>query len=148
MAGILNDIDSYKYKTTIETRFADFDMMGHVNNAVYFSYMEVARVKYWKQAINWNWGKTGVVVGKASIKYILPIFLEDKVQMYVRTSRIGSSSFDLEYLIVKLQNGKELICSEGMTTCIAFDYSLKKATPIPEQERSKMMAFEQLQEVS
>jgi acyl-CoA thioester hydrolase len=89
-----------------------------------------------------------VVVGKASIKYILPIFLEDKVQMYVRTSRIGSSSFDLEYLIVKLQNGKELICSEGMTTCIAFDYSLKKATPIPEQERSKMMAFEQLQEVS
>jgi acyl-CoA thioester hydrolase len=148
MAGILNDIDSYKYKTTIETRFADFDMMGHVNNAVYFSYMEVARVKYWKQAINWNWRKTGVVVGKASIKYILPIFLEDKVQMYVRTSRIGSSSFDLEYLIVKLQNGKELICSEGMTTCIAFDYSLKKATPIPEQERSKMMAFEQLQEVS
>jgi acyl-CoA thioester hydrolase len=148
MAVILNDIDSYKYKTTIETRFADFDMMGHVNNAVYFSYMEVARVKYWKQAINWNWRKTGVVVGKASIKYILPIFLEDKVQMYVRTSRIGSSSFDLEYLIVKLQNGKELICSEGMTTCIAFDYSLKKATPIPEQERSKMMAFEQLQEVS
>jgi acyl-CoA thioester hydrolase len=122
--------------------------MGHVNNAVYFSYMEVARVKYWKQAINWNWRKTGVVVGKASIKYILPIFLEDKVQMYVRTSRIGSSSFDLEYLIVKLQNGKELICSEGMTTCIAFDYSLKKATPIPEQERSKMMAFEQLQEAS
>lgn len=139
------DIDRFKYKATIELRFGDFDMMGHVNNAVYFTYMEAGRIKYWRQAIQWDWRKTGVVIGKASIKYVLPIFLEDKIHMYVRTSRIGTSSFDLQYLIVKVQNGEELICSKGMTTCIAFDYNLKKATPIPEQERSKMIAFEQLQ---
>jgi acyl-CoA thioester hydrolase len=138
------DISQFKYKATIELRFADFDMMGHVNNAVYFTYMEAGRIKYWRQAIQWDWRKTGVVIGKASIIYLLPIFLEDKIHMYVRTSRIGTSSFDLEYLIVKMQNGEELICSKGMTTCIAFDYELKKATPIPEKERNKMMAFEQL----
>jgi acyl-CoA thioester hydrolase len=146
MTDTLGDLDRYKYKTSIETRFADFDMMGHVNNAVYFAYMEVGRLKYWRQAIQWDWKKTGVVIGKASIKYILPIYLEDKIHMYIRTSRVGNSSFDLQYVIVKLQSGKELICSEGMTTCIAFDHSLKKATPIPALERSKMMAFEQLQE--
>ncbi len=52
---ILNQFDSFKYKTNIETRFTDFDMMGHVNNAIYFTYMEIARSKYWKQAIGWDW---------------------------------------------------------------------------------------------
>lgn len=143
----VDELDSFKYKTTVETRFADFDMMGHVNNSVYFSYMESGRIKYWKHAIHWDWKKTGVVIGKASIKYILPIYLEDVIQMYVRTSRIGNSSFDLQYLIVKIKQGKELVCSEGMTTCIAFDYAVKQATPIPERERAKMIAFEQLEEV-
>ncbi|WP_449435996.1 acyl-CoA thioesterase [Pedobacter steynii] len=56
-ADIVNQIDSFKYKTNIETRFADFDMMGHVNNATYFTYMEIARAKYWKQAVQWDWKK-------------------------------------------------------------------------------------------
>jgi acyl-CoA thioester hydrolase len=145
MTDLINQLDSFKYKTAVHTRFGDFDMMGHVNNAIYFSYMESGRIKYWKQAIQWDWKKTGVVIGEASIKYILPIFLEDTVQMYVRTSRIGNSSFDLQYLIVKLKNGEEVLCSTGMTTCIAFDYAAKRATPIPEKERAKMIAFEQLQ---
>jgi acyl-CoA thioester hydrolase len=139
-----NNLDDFKYKTSIETRFADFDMMGHVNNAVYFTYLEIGRIKYWKHAIHWDWKKTGVVIGKASIRYILPIFIDDKIHMYVRTARIGTSSFDLEYLIVKMVNGKEVVCSKGTTTCIAFNYELKKAMAIPEAERSKMISFEQL----
>lgn len=64
--------------------------------------------------------------------------------MYVRTSRIGTTSFDLEYLIVKDVNGKEVTCSKGKTVCVAFDYSSKKPVQIPERERNKMMEFEQL----
>jgi len=54
-ADYIDNLADFKYKTSIETRFADFDMMGHVNNAVYFTYMEIARTKYWKQAIDWDW---------------------------------------------------------------------------------------------
>lgn len=141
---IVSHIDSFKYKSAIEMRFNDLDMMGHVNNAVYFTYMEIGRSKYWEHAINWDWHKTGVVIGQASIDYIAPILLNDKVNMYVRTSRIGSTSFDLEYLIVKTVNGKEITCSRGKTVCVAFDYTAKKPTLIPDRERAKMIAFEQL----
>jgi acyl-CoA thioester hydrolase len=141
---VVNQIDSFKYKTNVETRFADFDMMGHVNNATYFTYMEIARAKYWKQAIQWDWKKTGVVIAQASLEYITPIFLEDKISMYVRTSRIGRSSFDLEYLLIKMEHGKEVICSKGKTVCVAFDYEAKVSTPIPEEEKNKMILFEQL----
>ena len=140
----LCNTDSFKYKTTIEMRFTDLDLMGHVNNAVYFTYMEIGRAKYWEHAIKWNWHKTGVIIGQASIDYIAPIFLEDKISMYIRTSRIGNTSFDLEYIIVKNLNGKETICSKGKTICVAFDYSTKKPTTIPNNEREKMISFEQL----
>ena len=143
---IVSDSDSFMYKTVIEMRFADLDMMGHVNNAVYLTYMEIGRSKYWEKAIKWDWKKTGVVIGHASIDYIAPIFLEDKVSMYVRTSRIGTTSFDLEYLIVKDQFGKEVVCSKGKTICVAFDYATKKPATIPDKEREKMISFEQLQE--
>ncbi len=143
-ADVVNQLDSFKYKTAIETRFADFDMMGHVNNAVYFTYMEIGRSKYWKQAIQWDWKKTGVVIASASLNYILPVLVDDKISMYVRTSRIGRTSFDLEYLIVKLVNGNEEVCSKGKTVCVAYDYESKGAAPIPEHERNKMIIFEQL----
>ncbi|RZM22434.1 MAG: acyl-CoA thioesterase [Pedobacter sp.] len=144
----LDDLDSFKYKTTIDLRFADFDMMGHVNNATYFTYMEMGRTKYWNHAINWAWETTGVVIGKASIEYLVPIFLKDQVHMYVRTSRIGRKSFDLDYQIVKMVNGKEVTCSRGKTTCVAFDYQSKSSTLIPETEKAKMIAFEQLKPLS
>jgi len=137
-------LDSFKYKTTVETRFADFDMLGHVNNAVYFTYMEIARTKYWAQAVHWDWKKTGVIIAKAYIDYIAPILPEDKISIYVRTSRIGKSSFDLEYLIVKIKNGDEIICSKGKTVCVAFDYINNVSTFIPQDERNKMVVFEQL----
>jgi acyl-CoA thioester hydrolase len=140
----ISNLDDFKYKTNIEMRFADLDMMGHVNNAIYFTYMEIGRTKYWKHAIQWDWGSTGVVIGKASIDYIAPIFLGDKVSMYVRTSRIGRTSFDLEYLIVKDVNGKEIVCSKGKTVCVAYDYTSKAPSAIPDKERNKMIAFEQL----
>ncbi|HWW37791.1 acyl-CoA thioesterase [Pedobacter sp.] len=140
----MNELDLFKYKTTLELRFADYDMMGHVNNAVYFTYLEIARAKYWKQAIKWDWKKTGVVIAQASLDYIHPILLEDKVHIYVRTSRIGKTSFDLEYIIVKTTNNTELICSKGKTICVAFDYQTKAATEIPENEKNKMIVFEQL----
>jgi len=136
--------DIFKYRTDLEMRFTDLDMMGHVNNAVYFTYMEIGRTKYWQQAIHWDWKKTGVVMGKASITYIKPLHLGDKVSMYVRTSRIGNTSFDLEYLIVKTQNGEEIICSEGKTVCVVYDYETKSPVRIPDKERTKMIDFEQL----
>ncbi|SDL37183.1 acyl-CoA thioesterase [Pedobacter antarcticus] len=139
-----SNLDKFKYKTTIETRFVDFDMMGHVNNAMYFTYMEIARTKYWKQAISWDWEKTGVVIASAGINYKLPVFLKDTISMYVRTSRIGNTSFDLEYVIVKHINGEEKICTRGKTTCVAFDYKTKTAVEIPAHERNKMIEFEQL----
>jgi acyl-CoA thioester hydrolase len=138
------DLKEFKYKTSIPVRFADIDAFGHVNNAIYLTYFEIARTIYWKEVIHWDWDAMGIIIGKAEIDFLRPIKLNDEIIAYVRTSRIGNSSFDLEYVLVKLKNGKEELCTSGKTVCISFNYQLNRSAPIPELHRIKMQKFEGL----
>lgn len=136
--------DHFNYKTNVPLRFVDFDIMGHVNNSVYFTYLEIARTNYWKEIVNWDWKKTGIVIAHAELDYISPIVPNDQIAVHVKTTRIGNTSFDLEYQIVKVKGAEEFICSKGKTVCIAIDYATGKPTSIPTDEKQKMVNFEQL----
>ena len=136
--------NKFHYKTNIPIRFIDFDLFGHVNNSVYFTYLEIARSKYWEEIINWDWKKTGIVVAHAELDYILPVVMGDKIAVHVKTTRIGTTSFDLSYEIIKLKGSEEVVCSRGKTICIAVNYSTKSPTAIPEAEKLKMINFEQI----
>lgn len=137
-------IDGFHYKTSIPIRFADIDAFGHVNNAVYLTYFEIARSVYCKEVIQWNWNSAGIIIRKNEIEYLKPIQLSDEIFAYVRTSRVGESSFDIDYVLVKKANGDEEICTKGTTQCVTFDYSMNKVIPIPDYQRFKMTEFEAL----
>ncbi|MCR8556300.1 acyl-CoA thioesterase [Mucilaginibacter sp. BJC16-A38] len=136
-------IADYKYKTPIAIRFSDIDAVGHVNNAIYLTYFEVARFNYWKEAINWNLRENGVIVGRSEVNYLKPITLEDEIFCYVRTTRIGNSSFDIMHLLVRITPHGEEICTTGKTVCISYDYSLNKSISIPQKERDMMIAYDE-----
>jgi acyl-CoA thioester hydrolase len=136
--------DKFHFKTKIHSRYIDFDMQGHLNNSVYFTYLEIARTKYWQEIIKWDWKSTMIVIAHAQLDFIAPIFMDDEVVVHVKTSRIGTSSFDLEYQIVKIKNGNEIICSKGKTVCIAIDSKTGKPTGIPDNEKRNMINFEAL----
>ena len=141
----MNNLNDFHYKTTLPIRFADIDSFGHVNNAIYLTYFEIARSSYWTEVVQWDWETMGIIIGRAEINFIKPINLNDQVLAYVRTSRIGNSSFDLEYVLVKVNNGVEEVCTTGSTVCIAFDYSLNQSSAIPEAQKLKMITFEALE---
>jgi len=140
----MTNLSGFHYKTSIPVRFADIDAFGHVNNAVYLTYFEIARSSYWNEVVHWDWEKMGIIIGRAEINYLKPIGLNDQVSAYVRTARVGNSSFDLDYALVKLSNGEEILCTTGSTACITFDYQLHTSAPIPEAHRLKMLEFEAL----
>ena len=137
-------IEGYHYKTSIPIRFADIDAFGHVNNAIYLTYFEIARTVYWKEIIQWDWKSIGIIVRRSEINYVKPIVLTDEIYAYVRTSRIGVSSFDVDYIIVKKVNGREEICTTGQTQCVTYDYITNKSAPIPAYQCMKMKEFEVL----
>jgi acyl-CoA thioester hydrolase len=130
--------DGFKYKTLIPIRFADIDAFGHVNNAIYLTYFEIARSTYWDEVIEWDWNEVGIIIRRSVVDYLKPIILTDEIYTYVKTSRIGTSSFDLDYIIVRIVDGKEEVCTTGQTLCVTFDYKTNKPVPIPVFQRQKM----------
>jgi len=133
----------YKYKTPIAIRFSDIDNVGHVNNAIYLTYFEVARLNYFREVINWSLREHGIIVGRTEVNYLKPITLEDQLFCYVRTTRIGNSSFDVMHVLVRLTDHGEEICTTGKTVCISYDYTAKKSVPIPEKERHKLIEYDE-----
>ncbi|MDF2431172.1 MAG: acyl-CoA thioester hydrolase [Mucilaginibacter sp.] len=137
------NLSDYKYKTPISIRFSDIDAVGHANNAIYLTYFEEARLSYWRDIIQWDMQEHGVIVGRSEVTYLKPILLRDQIMCYVRTTRIGNSSFDIMHVLVKVTEHGEEICTTGKTVCISYDYKANKSVSIPASERQKMIAYDE-----
>ena len=137
------NIANYKYKTPIPIRFSDLDAYGHVNNAIYLTYFEIARSNYWRDVVKWDWNRNGIILARSEINYLKPITRHDEIACYVRTTRIGNSSFDVMHVLVKLTDGHEEICTTGKTVCISYDYGVNKSVKIPTEQRTRMIAYDE-----
>jgi acyl-CoA thioester hydrolase len=122
-------ITSYK----LQVRFSDCDMLQHVNNAVYLSYFEEARIHYFRQlvGIHWDWNKTGILLRKNELEYIKPVFLHDPVEIAVYLKHLGDKSFTLAYEV--LVNGE--VRTTGTSALVCFDNTIKQSIKIPELMR-------------
>jgi len=118
------------YSTSIELRFSDLDAYGHVNSAVYFTYLETARVKLFSDFIRNN-SELGIytLVARSECDYKIPIMLYDDVIVTLWVAKTGRSSFDLEY---RLHDGKETTYATARTTMVCYDNVKKTTIAIPE----------------
>jgi acyl-CoA thioester hydrolase len=138
------DISNYRYKTILPIRFSDIDAYGNVSNTIYLTYFEITRLNYWKEIVDWDFSNCGVILGRSEINYLKPINVNDQIACYLRTSRIGNSSFDVMYVLVKINaDGQEEICTTGKSVCISYDYGKNRSVPIPQRERQRMIDFDQ-----
>ena len=112
----------------VHVRFSDLDVLGHVNNSVYLTYFESARVYYFKHLLgtDWDWTKDSVVLVKNEVEYIRPILLHDVPEIEVYTKHIGTKSYTFGYNI--RVNGE--LYSKGASTLVAYDVNTQKTTEI------------------
>lgn len=137
-------LDDFKYKTIVDIRRQDFDISGVVCPNIYLSYLEIARQKYWERVIKWNFQKAAIRVGQVKLDYVLPIYPNEPVNIYLKTSRIGQSSLDIDYILVKVLDKKEYICCKAQTICTVIDQSNHALMAIPPIEKNKIKEFELL----
>lgn len=118
-----------------EIRFADIDAMGHVNNAVYLSYFEQARIHIFNSLLGekWDWNENGILVARNELDYYSPLLLHDHAQISVFCERIGNKSFSLVYDIEVIQDGVlQRLATTGRSVLVAFNHRLGKSIAIPE----------------
>lgn len=117
----------------IQVRFSDLDVLGHVNNSVYLSYFEMARVHYFKEMVgeHWDWKQLGFVIAKNEIEYIKSVLIKHEPKIYVYTEHIGTKSFTLGYDLV-VENE---IFAKGRSVQVCFDALAHCTIEVPEKMR-------------
>jgi len=115
-------------------------VMGHVNNAIYLSYFEQARMKFFEELIGkeWDWETNGILLARNEIDYRAPVLLNDQVNVETSILEMGNKSMTLGYSVVVEREGKKITCTEGKSVLVAFDYHKRATQPIPEEWRKKL----------
>jgi acyl-CoA thioester hydrolase len=117
----------------VQVRFADIDLMGHVNNAVYLSYFEMTRVHYMERLLGakWDYQKDGFLLARNEIDYIKPIFLHDRPKIELKTKSIGNKSFSLTYTVTV--NGE--VRTKGLSVMVCYNTIEQKTIAVPPKMR-------------
>jgi len=140
------DINLFKHKIKIKVRFSDLDAMHHVNNATYLSYLEEARIAYFKDVLDKP--KNGLdfeaVIAKIEINYHLPIMLGDEVEVATRVSKMGNKSSDVEHLILVNKNGMKVVAASALTKLVSYDYAKQISFATPDRIKKKIEEFEKI----
>lgn len=134
--------DEFHFELPIEVRFRDIDAMGHVNNAVYFSYMEQARIGYMRTVglMPDRLNETSFILAEATCHFKAPVPFGMSLIVKVRVSALRHSSFLMEYRIE--ERGAQRLMALGRTINVAYDYAAGKSMPILPDWRAKIEQFE------
>ncbi len=125
----------------IEIRFRDLDAMGHVNNAVIFTYFEEGRKCLFQEIqksadpVAFNF-----IIAFAGCEYLKPIGMNDKLSLQVRVTEIGTKSFKLRYNIVDSEDDS-ISYSTGDSVQVCYDYKENASVEVSAELREKLMRY-------
>jgi acyl-CoA thioester hydrolase len=122
----------FAHRVAIDVRFADTDAMGHVNNAVYLTYCEMARIRYWtdvtgEPVASGHEGAESLILAEARITYRAPVFHGEIVTVETRATHIGRTSFTLEHRLTACgPNGDPRLVATSDSVMVRYDYETER----------------------
>jgi acyl-CoA thioester hydrolase len=140
----------FRYRHRIEIRYGDTDALGHVNNATYFSYFEMARGGYYSAVVGRPFGtgpdadKRTFVIAEAHITYRQPAFYGEPLWCGVRVAWVSRSSFSFEYRVeVEASDlGQARVIADGSTVQVFYDLSSARVMRMPPELLSQLADYE------
>jgi acyl-CoA thioester hydrolase len=111
-------------------RFRDCDAMGHVNNAVYSTYLEEARIGVLGDLISF-------ILARVEIDFRSELRMGEEVEVRSRCSRIGTKSFDLEH-VISASGGR--VVAEAKSVLVSYDYARGESVDVPDDLREQLAA--------
>jgi acyl-CoA thioester hydrolase len=138
--GNIEAVEGYRFTNAQEVSFRDLDVFGHVNNAVYLTYIETARLRYLQDVLGLrSVDDLLVIVAKVHIDFRSRATLNEVLEVGARVSRIGTKSFDMEH-VIRGADGR--LVAEAQTTLVTFDYRGDSTMPVPDLWRERIEAYE------
>lgn len=123
------------FEIDIPIRWGDMDSMGHVNNTVYFRYLEEARIQWFEAAgFRTDPRSDGPVIVNAHCSFIRELRYPGTVRCRLYAGGAGRSSFET-YAVMSRTDDPETVYAEGGAKVVWVDYRNRKSTPLSEAAR-------------
>ena len=120
---------------TLATRYNDYDTKGHVNNAVFLTYFEMARERAWVDGIGGG-ADFPFILAEASVQYRSEAMIGDPLEIEITTTEIRTKAWVWSYAIRDARDGR--VVAEGKTVQVAYDYQARKTIPIPAEIAARL----------
>lgn len=133
----------YAVSIVLPVQWGDQDAFRHVNNVVYFRWIESARIRYGNDAGMARLmaeRNVGPILAAASCNYRRQLNFPDTVHIGARISRIGRSSLSMQHCIVS--EAQRAVVADADSTLVLFDYSAQKPIAVPPEVRAAIGAIE------
>ena len=145
------DIDGdFAHARAVEVRFADTDAMGHVNNAAYLTYAEIARAAYYEAAtgeqlqLGVHGAIEGMILAELRMTYRSPAFYGEFITVETRIDRIGRTSYGMVHRLSAPESryGPCRLVAIADSVLVSYDYSAERPIPVPPALIEAIEAFE------
>jgi acyl-CoA thioester hydrolase len=126
-------VEGFDFVHREQVRFRDVDAMGHVNNAVFLTYLEEARIAY---LLRFGAEAANMIMARVEIDFRAPLRAGDELEIGVRPSAVGTKSFELDY---EVRSGAT-VAAEAKTVIVSFDYENGRSVDLPRSWREALAA--------
>jgi acyl-CoA thioester hydrolase len=139
-------MDGYRFVQRREVEFRDVDTAEHVNNAVYLTYLETARIGYLREALGDGFlYRLSLILAHIAVDFRSPARFSETLEIGSRVPQIGTKSFAMEH---EVRAGDGRLVAEASSVLVAFDYEADASMPVPEEWRRRLNAYEERSSVS
>ena len=129
------------FSTNIEVRFRDLDAIGHVNNAVFFTYFEEGRKHFSKKVFKVSdVSDFKFIMAHIQCDFIKPIQFNDRVILQMWVKDIGTKSFSFEYRLVDFSD-EVMVYATGKSIQVCYDYEKSRSIEVPEKMRERLTRY-------
>lgn len=140
----------FRHRRAVEVRFRDTDAMGHVNNAVFLSYLEMARAGYYQRVtggmfgIGATSGERSFILADVRLTFRSPAWFAEILTLETRVTRIGRTSFGMEHRITAPDSayGPARLVATAEAVLVMYAYDAGAVRPVPEDLAEQIEAFE------
>lgn len=125
----------FDHSVDLQIRFNDIDILGHLNNTVYFSFYDTGKAYFFEHMLGGkvDWQRVECVIANVDCAYISPIYFGEEVAVYTRCLSISEKSFRLQQIILEKKTGQ--LKSACETVMVSYDPVERKTVPLSERYR-------------
>ncbi len=136
--------DEFRTHYRLRVQFRDIDMFNHVNNATYLSYLEEARLHYYKELSKEDGPQidSSFILASATVNYRSPAFLGEELDVAIGVRELKTTSFAFHYRITEVSTGR--LVADGLLVQVCYDYTTGQKIELGVEMREKVCAFDGL----